>query len=83
MLRLGDNIRLTRDEKATLSKVAGGPVNPQTVADYNTVVTRAKAGLDDIAAHVEPELDADGVDHSGHAEAKLLGALADGLLIEP
>lgn len=81
MLRLGDQVRLTSQEKTTLSLVAGSPVDPKTVADHNAIVLRAKADLESIAADTLPDLDEDGIDHSGHAEAKLLGALADGLLI--
>lgn len=81
MLRLGDRIRLTSHEKVTLSLVAGSNVNPTSVPEYNAIIMRAKSDLNALAADTEPDLDDEGIDYSGHAEARLLSALSDGLLV--
>ena len=82
MLRFDNKIRLTAEEQKTICAVAGTKVDPKTVTEYNAILGRAKSDLESIAADVEPELDAEGVDQSGHAEARLLAAFAGGLAIE-
>ncbi|MGB7990700.1 MAG: hypothetical protein WCF44_14980 [Candidatus Methylophosphatis roskildensis] len=43
MIRNGDQIRLTADEKAFLQRLAQEPVNPQTVEGYNAWIDRGIA----------------------------------------
>lgn len=81
MLRFRNQLRLSSQERTTLSLVAGTRVNRRSVGEYNAIVMRAKSDLTAIAADIEPDLDSEDADRSGHAEARLLGALADGLLI--
>lgn len=82
MLRHGNQVRLTSSERDLLSTAAGRPVNPTTVDELNAVAGRSHEILLAQADATDPEIDADGVDHSGQAELKLLAALADGLRTE-
>ena len=82
MLRLGDNIRMTASERRNLSQLVGFDANPQTVVEHDAMVSRGKAGYDRVVATVTPELDAEGADNSGSAEARLMAAVFVGMLIE-
>jgi len=45
MIRNGDQIRLTADEKAFLQGLVQEPVNPRTVDDYNAWIDAGIADL--------------------------------------
>ena len=66
MIRLGDNIRLTSQEQATLSHLVGFKANPATVRDHDALLARAG----DAFAATPGETDLEAL-----AESRLMGAV--------
>lgn len=79
MLRYGDKVRLTGPERALLEQAAGSSADCNTASALNDKVTQAAEMLRDEADATEPDVDADGVDHSGAPELRLLAALVESL----
>lgn len=72
MIRLGNNIRLTAGERATLSTLVGAPVNPRTVAEHDALLARAQA-----AFAATP-----GAGLEDAAESRLMDAVLGGMRLE-
>jgi hypothetical protein len=82
MLRLQDRIRLTEQERKTFEVATGTQVNPTTVDQHNAIVRQAQAHFTEVVELGEPDLDEEGADQSGVAEARLMAAVLDGMLLE-
>lgn len=82
MIRLGDRIRLSAAERQELSALVGFAFDPHTVEQHDAVLLRLKSDYEQVVAEIEPQVDAQGVDESGVAEARLMAAVLEGLLIE-
>jgi hypothetical protein len=81
MLRAGNIIRLTPSEKATLEFLAGYSVNPKTVDELERIAGNAKAEHDFQVANTAPDSDENGSeDRRGHAESRLMAAMAEHFL---
>lgn len=82
MLRLGNQIRLTTAERDELSSALGFPFDPRTVAEHDDALRVAKAGYDRVIEEVPAELTSIGVDESGVAEARLMSAVLQNMLLD-
>jgi hypothetical protein len=72
MIRLGNNIRLSAGERATLATLVGAPVNPRTVAEHDALLARAQS-----AFAAGPDAGLEEV-----AESRLMGAVLERMRLE-
>lgn len=79
MLKYGDQVRLTGPERELLEQATGSAVNCKTVAALNQTTAHAAETLRAEADATEPEVDEEGVDHSGAPELRLMAALVEAL----
>lgn len=82
MLRIDQTIRLTAAERSEFSDLVGFASNPQTVTQHDQALLQLKAEFDQVVAETQPELDAQGGDESGVAEALLMSAVLQGMLLD-